>query len=349
MKAPVKGRATLAEVAEASGVAVSTVSLVLNDKAGQVGISARTEKSVRQAAQRLGYSPNRNARSLRLQRSGLAGVVLGDIASEAASCMFAGIRTALERSGTGMEPLLTCHDYQAERERKELEFLVQNHVETIIATPFGPFARNYQPLVDEGIPVVFLAHGLAGTPPDVSRVLLDSKAMSREAVRYLSACGARRIAYVAWDYGTDMSRGKLDGIRVARAERAGPAVISDILALPHPAAFDAGLDRLFTSPSPPDALLCNPFDAAFACLDYLDRRGIAVPAQCAVMSLSDHPVFQMRRLSVTAMRQDFTFLGCRAADIALAELAAKKRPPTWEVHSVFEIAPRATTPSLSPN
>jgi DNA-binding LacI/PurR family transcriptional regulator len=56
-------RVTLRDVAEASGVAQSTVSFVLNDDPRQK-ISAATQERVRKAAQDLGYVPNGIARAL---------------------------------------------------------------------------------------------------------------------------------------------------------------------------------------------------------------------------------------------------------------------------------------------
>ena len=56
-------RVTLRDVAEASGVAQSTVSFVLNDDPRQT-ISAATQERVRKAAEDLGYVPNGIARAL---------------------------------------------------------------------------------------------------------------------------------------------------------------------------------------------------------------------------------------------------------------------------------------------
>lgn len=325
-------------------MAVSTVSLVLNGKAAVVGISTETVRSVQAIAGRLGYRPNRNARSLRLKRSGLLGVVLAGIAYEAPGQIFEGIRKVLERSGTEMEPLLTSHEYDSAREQKELSFLAQNRVEAIIATPFGPYEPNYGPIVAEGIPVVFVAHGMVDAPRDTAGVYLDSEAMSRDAVRYLAAGGARRIAYLAWDFGTLMSQEKLRGVQSAGPFIAPQASVSGIHIQRPDTSFDAALDALFADPvTAPDALLCNPYDAAIAAMDYLDRRKIAVPSGCAVMSLNDNPAFRMQRISVTAMTQDFRAIGERAAQIALAQIAAKGLPPMKEVLPAFAIVPRGST------
>lgn len=71
-----QGRPTLADVASAAGVSVSTASLAFS---GAGPIAARTREKVHAAAQRLGYAgPDPIGRSLRSGRSGVVGVVIGD-------------------------------------------------------------------------------------------------------------------------------------------------------------------------------------------------------------------------------------------------------------------------------
>jgi LacI family transcriptional regulator len=67
---------TIAQVAEEVGVSAMTVSNVLN---GKPGASDETRRRVMEAADRLGYSPNVAARSLKGGRTGLVGVVTLDL------------------------------------------------------------------------------------------------------------------------------------------------------------------------------------------------------------------------------------------------------------------------------
>lgn len=68
------------EVAAAAGVSVMTVSHVLND-VGYARVGAETRERVHEPAQRLGYGPNRLARALRNQRSGMIGFISEEIAT----------------------------------------------------------------------------------------------------------------------------------------------------------------------------------------------------------------------------------------------------------------------------
>ena len=70
---------TLRDVAEASGVSVTTASRILNGRATGVPIRDDTRERVLTAAADLGYKPNLLARGLRGSRSSLIGVIARDI------------------------------------------------------------------------------------------------------------------------------------------------------------------------------------------------------------------------------------------------------------------------------
>ena len=64
---------TLKDLAAATGVSISTVSRAL---ANHPAISQATTKKVKDAAEKLGYRPNAQARALRGSRSDAIGVVI---------------------------------------------------------------------------------------------------------------------------------------------------------------------------------------------------------------------------------------------------------------------------------
>jgi LacI family transcriptional regulator len=68
-------RATLREVAEYAGVSTATVSLVVNGKADDAGITGPTKQLVLEAIEHLQYAPNRMASAVVTGRSRMVGVV----------------------------------------------------------------------------------------------------------------------------------------------------------------------------------------------------------------------------------------------------------------------------------
>ncbi len=86
-----KQRATIIEVAKKSGVAVSTVSRVLNGGYASPGVRSRVEAVVRQ----LGYVPSTSARGLKLGRTGLLGFVSWSVFGTWTSGLLRGIEDEL--------------------------------------------------------------------------------------------------------------------------------------------------------------------------------------------------------------------------------------------------------------
>ncbi|RAV19740.1 LacI family DNA-binding transcriptional regulator [Paenibacillus contaminans] len=68
-------KATIKDIAKAAGVSIATVSYILNDVKTQ-SISDETRVKVLKIAQQLHYVTNRSARSLKLQKTGLIGILL---------------------------------------------------------------------------------------------------------------------------------------------------------------------------------------------------------------------------------------------------------------------------------
>jgi DNA-binding LacI/PurR family transcriptional regulator len=70
-----RARPTLREVARQAGVSTATVSLVINGKASEAGITESTQRIVREVVRRMQYTPNRMASAVVTGRSRIVGVV----------------------------------------------------------------------------------------------------------------------------------------------------------------------------------------------------------------------------------------------------------------------------------
>ncbi|MXZ95216.1 MAG: LacI family transcriptional regulator [Acidimicrobiaceae bacterium] len=102
-------RVTSADVAREVGVSRATVSYLLNNTPGQT-ISEETRRRVLEAAERLGYTPNRNARALRLGRSDIVLLPLGDAAlSHVFAHAINACSAALNRQGFTLVADATMH------------------------------------------------------------------------------------------------------------------------------------------------------------------------------------------------------------------------------------------------
>jgi DNA-binding LacI/PurR family transcriptional regulator len=198
---------TIADVARAAQVSTATVSLVVNGQAAAPRISEATRQIVLETVNRLGYTPNHAARSLRRRKtSALAMLVTqvdipyhGEIATAAVA--------AAEAKGYDLHIL---EARSPEDESRLLERLRGGRVDgAMVATMRSPFDQSGRPVMPElerrnearvglaqsGTPVVAL---LDRSPdPAVPAVRIDDEIGAYLATRHLVELGHRVIAHLA--------------------------------------------------------------------------------------------------------------------------------------------------------
>jgi len=96
---------TLADLAEATGVSISTVSRALTDS--DHAVNEKTRQRILHLAQEWDYRPNLLARGLRGDRTFTIGVILDNISSPFAPPIVRGIQDELKRARCSI--ILTCH------------------------------------------------------------------------------------------------------------------------------------------------------------------------------------------------------------------------------------------------
>ena len=69
---------TIKDIADTCGVSYATVSRTLNRRSG---VHPETREKILRVADRLGYSPNLHARSLKTQKTRIIGLILPDISN----------------------------------------------------------------------------------------------------------------------------------------------------------------------------------------------------------------------------------------------------------------------------
>ncbi|MEX0853657.1 MAG: LacI family DNA-binding transcriptional regulator [Bauldia sp.] len=195
--------ANIRDVAKKAGVSIATVSATLNDSAV---VSEKTRQRVWAAVNAVGYAPNAIARSLRLGKSRLIGVVIADIGNPFCSSIVRVVEQVAIAAGYS---IIVCNtDEDEARELAVLDQLIVQHVAGIILTPVGCGgdyigaleARNLPPTVTVDQKVPGLARDFVG---------VDNRAAARMLTDYLLRLGHRRIAMITGRAGTWTSEERL--------------------------------------------------------------------------------------------------------------------------------------------
>ena len=194
--------ATLEEVAHAAGVSRATVSRVVN---GSSKVSPDVRRSVERAIARLGYVPNRAARSLVTRRSDSVGVVI----TEPTARLFVDpffprlLRGVSGELGARDLQLVLLMPEQGRDAARAESYLSGGHVDGVLLVSLHGDNPLPTRLAGRGIPIVVGGRPLRGSA--VHFVDIDNRGGARAAVSHLAGLGRRVIATIAGP--TDMGAG----------------------------------------------------------------------------------------------------------------------------------------------
>lgn len=181
--------ASIKDVAKRARVSSATVSRVL---AGKPYASKAVIARVLQAVEDLNYRPNRVARSLRIQKSHVIGLVISDIQNSFFSTVVRAVEETMHEAGYSV--FLCNSNEDEEREQTYLNLLQDEQVAGIILTPTQVNAAAYSMLIDAGIPLTIIDRKPSNLNADT--VVTDNKTASEALITQLLSQGHKRIAAI---------------------------------------------------------------------------------------------------------------------------------------------------------
>jgi LacI family transcriptional regulator len=313
--------ANIRDVARHAGVSIATVSATLNDRGP---VSEETRRRVSDAVKAVGYSPNAVARSLRLGKSRLIGVVLGDITNPFCTAL---IRVAERAALAAGYSIIVCNtDEDSGRELMMLDQLRAQHVAGILLTATGLGADYVRRLHRPDLPLVTLDHRVAGLDRDF--VGVDNRAAARMLTEYLIRLGHRRIAMISGRKGLWTADERIAGFRETM-EAAGLEV--------EPAfCVQAGYqsDRaeratvpMLTRPDRPTAIIGGNNVIALGALQAILDLGFRCPDDVSVAGIDDVPWSGLVRPRVTTAAQPIEEITGLAMEWLLGRIADRGEAP----------------------
>lgn len=202
---------TIVDIAKRTGFSVSTVSRVLHGGDQRYKISDGTSVLIRQAAVSLGYTPNKVARGLRLQRTHQIGVIVADVSSPFFSHVVKAVSQEARKAGYSI--LICDANESTEVETESLKVLMENRVDGLLVAGVGQNAASLQRIRAQGIPLVILDRLFDNLSVDA--VASDSFRGAYAVISYLIREGHRKIAIIQGLRGTFVNEERLRGYRQA--------------------------------------------------------------------------------------------------------------------------------------
>jgi DNA-binding LacI/PurR family transcriptional regulator len=204
---------TIKDVAKRAGVAISSVSAVLNRSAPtSAAMIARVETAIAE----IGYMPQRAAQTLRSGRSHLIGLIIPDIANP----HFAAVARVVEHIclACGYMTFVYNTDEDSEHEMRILKMMhMQSVAGLILISTRSDAGHGARLLAEIKVPTVLMGSNVVGTPFDV--ITLDEGRAGGLATRCLLDLGHRRVVVMAGRKGVSTNEERLEGCRGAFAEK----------------------------------------------------------------------------------------------------------------------------------
>ncbi|GLY04485.1 LacI family DNA-binding transcriptional regulator [Actinoplanes sp. NBRC 101535] len=303
---------SIRDVAAAAGVSYQTVSRVLN---GSPKVRTETREQVLDVMNRMGYRPNRAARTLGRGRARAVTVVTANTTLYGYAATLQGIEESArdQELAVGIRVIDSVRDAEV---RRAVDDVSDPSGGGVIVVAFDAEGVAVLRALPAGVPAV------AAIEPDVlpvsrTTICLDERLAAADATRHLLGLGHRTVHHIAIpsESGT---RGREAGWRQALAG-AGVEIPEVVPAgWDAPSAYAAG--RRLAGDSSVTAILCGNDDTALAVRRALYDAGRRVPEDVSVIGFDDVPGAAYWTPALTTVRMDFVALGRACVTALVGEL-----------------------------
>ncbi|GEM_PF-2476310 len=202
-----KKKLSISDVARATGVSVTTVSFVLNNK-GEGRISPGVIRKIKDYARKVGYQPNPLVRKRKGDKSKIFGVLVEDIANPVQSELVFQLEQLWRQSSHHSVVMSMNRDLAVGEEL--LRVLLEKEMDGYVLMDFKNIERSLRKLMESDVPVVL--YDCQAAEESVPSVNTDYSAAVMDAVsKHFQMSGESRLGLVACSSNPYRTREFLDG------------------------------------------------------------------------------------------------------------------------------------------
>jgi DNA-binding LacI/PurR family transcriptional regulator len=320
------------DVAREAGVAISTVSRAL---ANPDRVNEKTRSKVIAAAQKLGYTPNANARSLRVGKSKIVMIVLPGTLAFGAGQVIPEVLRAIHES-------LTVYGYNVMIANLDRDEITERH---ILDLAFGGTARGAiilsspiprdgsRSLTDTGLPIVSILLDLSES--SVPSVVTNDREVMTDAARALIRLGHKHFFYIAGPPGYH-NTARHGGIVDALAEVGLPPenVITSGGTRNFPEGFligiEAASDFMRLEEKPTAVFACSD-DMALSFMGRMQSLGLCVPDDVSIVGFDGSPVCEFCNPPLSSIEQPLEAMGRAGVELLIERVEGTDQGPARKV------------------
>jgi LacI family transcriptional regulator len=342
MKPPTSRHVTLKDVASRAGVALSSVSRVLNDRPG---VSASMRQRVLAAIDELGYQRNLIAEGLRRGFTNIIGCIVRDISHP----MFADIVKGLESElhAQGFAAMVSNSDGVPAKESEHVRMLRQHRVTGLV---LSLTSETYEPTLHElrqfEGPLVLIDRTVDAL--STSAVLCDNTSGVTQAISHMLSVGHERIGYIGGPEDILAARERLRGYTDAHRTFGVPVSSSLVKSgsLGHDYGYSQTKTLLQMDPRhAPTAIFASGLRLAVGSLLALAEEGISVGEMMSFASFDDAELLEIFSPPINVVTRDRLQIGAQAAGLIIKGLREPGNRHTVRLDTRYVIRGSVRKPS----
>lgn len=316
-----KSSVTIADVAEKAGVSKTTVSRYLN---GQFEfMSENSQKKIQAAIDDLNYRPNHLARSLRLNKSRLIGVIVADISSPFSSILVKGISDHCKKYGYNV--LIANTDNDTYKEQEYILSMIDQRVEGLIVNTTGSNDEFLLQLLHKNIPIILADRPIFPIAFDTVKTNDDQSTI--DTVMYLAAEGFKKVGYFTEPI-------KNIGTRIIRKQAYQQACIDKLDIIPQVYEIDVAdlqnvenyiRDFIEGAADEPRVIFAANGVVMLTVLRAINKLNLQIPQDVGICGFDDWPWAALIGPGITAISQPSYEVGTECVKQIMSRLQRNKK------------------------
>lgn len=308
------------KIAEEAGVSKSTVSRVINNKAG---VKDSTRKKVNRVIKDLNYKPNSSAKGLASKKTKTVGLVVSDITDP----LFAKFVKGAERKAmeANYNMMLANSHWVVEEELKCIQMFEEGRVDGILMISGGSEVRldNYlNNLANHKLQIVVVDRKIENQ--SIPKLNSDNLDAGYRATKHLINLGHRKIAHIKGEdiASSAASKDRVAGYKKALAEA---GIAKEII---YPGYFDLkkaeeATQKLLQEEPELTAIFYSSDIMAVGGLKAIKKEGLKVPADISIIGIDGIELAALMDPPITTLAQPAYEMGYQGMEKLITKLEAE--------------------------
>lgn len=316
---------SLSDIAISLGVSKTLVSMVLNNRANEKGISKETQKRVWEKIKEMNYKPNMMARGLRLGRSNIIGLIVSDIANPFYARIARHVENYLEPKGYNI--MICSTDEDIEKEIRLTRMLKDRQIDGLIISSSQKNSKEFKAMMEEKYPFVLIDRIMSDLK--TNSVAVDNFRGAYDAISHMMKQGYKSIAaFAVSPVHVSTINDRIEGyLRCVKDNGLtyGKKLLVEIPFTDVKNSVKYQLSNVLYGKEKVEAIFAVNNNIAITCLEMLNEMKVRIPEDIGFVCFDDLEVFKFSRPSITAVSQPIEEICRNAVDILLEDIKNKDK------------------------